>query len=431
MNKKINVVTLGCSKNIVDSEYLMKQLDAGGWEVLHDSDDPSAKVVVINTCGFIADAKEESVETILNFIEAKKKGLIEHVFVMGCLSQRYKDDLEKEIPEVDGFFGVNQMPEILASLKTNESPQFFNRRLITTPNHFAYLKISEGCSWGCSFCAIPLIRGKHKSLPIQQLVDQAISLSEKGVKELILIAQDSTFYGKDLYGKRMLPELVRQISLIEGIEWIRIHYAYPANFPTELLIEMAQNPKVCNYIDIPFQHISDRVLQSMKRGINKHETLQLVNDIRSYVPNITIRTTLLVGHPNETEQDFDELVDFVAASRFERLGVFAYSPEEGTLSYSLKDSVSQEEKERRVSILMDIQRKISSENNRKRIGQQLKVIIDRVEGDYYVARSEFDSPEVDAEVLLLKENDTDIPNGSFVNCVITESEDYDLFGKII
>jgi ribosomal protein S12 methylthiotransferase len=431
VNKKINVVTLGCSKNIVDSEYLMKQLDAGGWEVLHDSDDPSAKVVVINTCGFIADAKEESVETILNFIEAKKKGLIEHVFVMGCLSQRYKDDLEKEIPEVDGFFGVNQMPEILASLKTNESPQFFNRRLITTPNHFAYLKISEGCSWGCSFCAIPLIRGKHKSLPIQQLVDQAISLSEKGVKELILIAQDSTFYGKDLYGKRMLPELVRQISLIEGIEWIRIHYAYPANFPTELLIEMAQNPKVCNYIDIPFQHISDRVLQSMKRGINKHETLQLVNDIRSYVPNITIRTTLLVGHPNETEQDFDELVDFVAASRFERLGVFAYSPEEGTLSYSLKDSVSQEEKERRVSILMDIQRKISSENNRKRIGQQLKVIIDRVEGDYYVARSEFDSPEVDAEVLLLKENDTDIPNGSFVNCVITESEDYDLFGKII
>lgn len=431
MNKKINVVTLGCSKNIVDSEYIMKQLDAGGWEVLHDSDDPSAKVVVINTCGFIADAKEESVETILNFIEAKKKGLIEHVFVMGCLSQRYKDDLEKEIPEVDGFFGVNQMPEILASLKTNESPQFFNRRLITTPNHFAYLKISEGCSWGCSFCAIPLIRGKHKSLPIQQLVDQAISLSEKGVKELILIAQDSTFYGKDLYGKRMLPELVRQISLIEGIEWIRIHYAYPANFPTELLIEMAQNPKVCNYIDIPFQHISDRVLQSMKRGINKHETLQLVNDIRSYVPNITIRTTLLVGHPNETEQDFDELVDFVAASRFERLGVFAYSPEEGTLSYSLKDSVSQEEKERRVSILMDIQRKISSENNRKRIGQQLKVIIDRVEGDYYVARSEFDSPEVDAEVLLLKENDTDIPNGSFVNCVITESEDYDLFGKII
>jgi ribosomal protein S12 methylthiotransferase len=431
VNKKINVVTLGCSKNIVDSEYLMKQLDAGGWEVLHDSDDPSAKVVVINTCGFIADAKEESVETILNFIEAKKKGLIEHVFVMGCLSQRYKDDLEKEIPEVDGIFGVNQLPEILASLRTNESPQFYNRRLITTPNHFAYLKISEGCSWGCSFCAIPLIRGKHISLPIPQLVDQAQSLAEKGVKEIILIAQDSTFYGKDLYGKRMLPELIRQISSIEGIEWIRIHYAYPANFPNELIIEMAQNPKVCNYIDIPFQHISDGVLQSMQRGISKHETLQLVNAIRSNMPNIAIRTTLLVGYPNESEQDFNELIDFVESSRFERLGVFAYSPEEGTRSYSMIDSVSQDEKERRVSILMEIQRKISAENNRKRIGQQYKVIIDRLEGDYYVARTEFDSPEVDPEVLILKEKGSDLPIGDFINCLITEAEDYDLFGRII
>lgn len=430
MKKKINVVTLGCSKNVVDSEFLMKQLDAGGWEVIHDSDDPSAKVVVINTCGFIADAKEESVETILNFISAKKRGQIEKVFVMGCLSQRYKDDLEKEIPEVDGFFGVSQLPEILANLNTKESPELQNERLISTPSHFAFLKISEGCSWGCSFCAIPLIRGKQISVPIPQLVEQAQILANNGVKELILIAQDSTYYGKDIYGTRKITELIKELSKINGIEWIRIHYAYPTGFPTDLLTEMAHNSKVCKYIDIPFQHISDSVLKSMRRGITKQETLDLVAKIRNEVPNIAIRTTLLVGHPDETEQDFNELIEFVKYSKFDRLGVFAYSPEEGTRSYSMKDSVSQAEKESRVSQLMEIQQKISSERNRNRIGQQYKVIIDRLEGDYYVARTEFDSPEVDPEVLILKENDSELPIGGFVSCLITEADDYDLFGKV-
>lgn len=428
--KKINVVTLGCSKNVVDSEFLMKQLDAGGWEVIHDSDDPSAKVVVINTCGFIADAKEESVETILNFISAKKKGQIEKVFVMGCLSQRYKDDLEKEIPEVDGFFGVSQLPEILANLSTKESPQLSNERLITTPSHFAFLKISEGCSWGCSFCAIPLIRGKHLSVPIPQLVEQAQILASKGVKELILIAQDSTFYGKDIYGTRKIAELIQELSKINGIEWIRIHYAYPAGFPMELLTEMAQNSKVCKYIDIPFQHISDSVLKAMRRGITKQETLDLVTKIRKEVPSIAIRTTLLVGHPNETERDFEELVEFVKSSKFERLGVFAYSPEEGTHSFTMPDTISQTEKERRVGILMEIQREISAEINRNRIGKQFKVIIDREEGEYIVGRSQFDSPEVDTEVLISKAKANKINLGSFVTCKIIDADDYDLFAEV-
>ncbi len=430
-NKKINVVTLGCSKNVVDSEYLMKQLDAGGWEVIHDSDDPSAKVVVINTCGFIADAKEESVETILNFIEAKKSGLVDKVFVMGCLSQRYKDDLQKEIPEVDGFFGVSQLPEILASLNTKESVENTNRRLITTPKHFAFLKISEGCSWGCSFCAIPLIRGKHVSVPIPQLVDQARSLAQNGVKELILIAQDSTYYGKDIYGERKLTELIRELSTINEIEWIRIHYAYPAGFPYDLLTEMARNPKVCKYIDIPFQHISDRVLKSMRRGIGKQETIVLLNRIRSEVPSIAIRTTLLVGHPNESIEDFNELVDFVRDSKFERLGVFAYSPEEGTHSFEMEDSIPQAEKERRVGILMELQREISAEINHKRIGQTERVIIDREEGDYFIARTQFDSPEVDTEVLIKKEKLTQLSIGNYVTCKIIEADDYDLYGEII
>lgn len=429
--KKINVVTLGCSKNVVDSEFLMKQLEAGGWEVIHDSDDPSAKVVVINTCGFISDAKEESVETILNFISAKKKGQIEKVFVMGCLSQRYKDDLEKEIPEVDGFFGVSQLPEILANLSTKESPRLSNERLTTTPSHFAYLKISEGCSWGCSFCAIPLIRGKHMSVPIPQLVEQAQILASKGVKELIVIAQDSTFYGKDIYGTRKIAELIHAISKINGIEWIRIHYAYPAGFPIELLTEMAQNSKVCKYIDIPFQHISDNVLKAMRRGITKQETLDLITKIRKEVPNIAIRTTLLVGHPDEIEQDFEELVDFVKKSKFERLGVFSYSPEEGTHSYTMPDTVSQTEKERRVGILMEIQREISAESNRNRIGKQFKVIIDREEGDYFVCRSQFDSPDVDTEVLISKTKTSKISLGSFVTCKIIDADDYDLFAEVV
>lgn len=428
--KKINVVTLGCSKNVVDSEYLMKQLDAGGWEVIHDSDDPSAKVVVINTCGFIADAKEESVETILNFIEAKKIGVIEKVFVMGCLSQRYKDELQSEIPEVDGFFGVSQLPQILKNLDTNLSAKNLNRRLITTPSHYAFLKVSEGCSWGCSFCAIPLIRGKHVSVPIPQLVDQARSLAKNGVKELILIAQDSTYYGKDLYGERKLTELIRQLSSINGIEWIRIHYAYPARFPMELLAEMAGNPKVCRYIDIPFQHISDRMLKTMRRGIGRIETMELLNRIRKEVPGIAIRTTLLVGHPHESPDDFNELVEFVRNSRFERLGVFTYSPEEGTHSFGMEDNIPTEEKERRLEIIMELQREISAENNRKRLGQVEKVIIDRVEGNYFVARSQFDSPEVDTEILIAKSTSTKINIGQFCNCRIVEAHDYDLFGKV-
>lgn len=409
----------------------MKQLQSGGWQVLHDSNDSSAKVVVINTCGFIADAKEESVDTILNFIEAKKRGEISNVFVMGCLSERYKDDLKKEIPEVDGFFGVSQLPDILKQLDTPFSTSNSNRRLITTPNHYAYLKISEGCSWGCSFCAIPLIRGKHISKPIPELVDQAKSLVSDGVKELILIAQDSTFYGKDIYGERKLPELINALSQIDGLEWIRLHYTYPSAFPLEVLDVMQSNPKVCKYIDIPLQHISDSMLKIMRRGISRDQTIELVDAIRRKVPGIAIRTTLLVGHPGETEKDFDELLDFVKKSKFERLGVFPYSEEEGTHSATLKDTVPQSIKHQRAEAIMELQQSISAAFNASRIGRVYRVIIDRSEGEYYIGRTEFDSPEVDGEVMIKNGNELSLNQGDYVLCRIISADDYDLIAEVV
>lgn len=429
--KKINIVTLGCSKNLVDSEVLMKQLELGGWELVHDSNDPSAKVVVVNTCGFIADAKEESVDTIMNFVNAKKNGVIDRLYVMGCLSQRYKDELVKEIPEVDGFYGVSDLPDIL---KTLENPLFTdctNQRFITTPKHFAFLKISEGCNWGCSYCAIPLIRGKHISKSIDDLVAEAKYLTSQGVKELIVIAQDSTFYGIDLYGKRMISELLNELSKIDKIEWIRLHYAYPANFPKDLIETIKNNPKICKYIDIPFQHISDNMLKLMRRGITKSETIEFVETIRKNIPDISIRTTFLVGHPGETAEDFKELIDFVEKYQFDRVGVFTYSEEEGThAAVAMKDSIPQKEKDRRSAELMELQQNISFANNQKRVGQVLKVIIDSVNEDEIIGRTEYDSPEVDQEVLLSNPQNREVKVGDFVNVRILSAQDYDLIGEI-
>ncbi|MDD2277456.1 MAG: 30S ribosomal protein S12 methylthiotransferase RimO [Bacteroidales bacterium] len=429
--KKINVVTLGCSKNLVDSEYLLKQLNAAGWSVQNDSNDLSARTVVINTCGFIADAKEESINTILSYSEAKRKGLIDRVYVMGCLSQRYKNDLQKEIPEVDGFFGVNQLQDILSELNVNFSTENANKRYITTPKHYAYLKISEGCNWGCSFCAIPLIRGKHVSKPINEIIEQAKELVKDGVKELILIGQDSTFYGKDLYGERRITQLVREISRIEGLSWVRIHYAYPAQFPEDLLVEMALNPKICKYIDIPFQHISTNVLKEMKRGISRNETLDLIAKIRKLVSDVAIRTTLLVGHPGETESDFEELVEFVKEVKFDRLGVFSYSEEEGTASAKLDDAITEAEKQSRVDRVMETQRGISLAKNNERIGKVYEVIIDRFEGDWAIGRTQFDSPEVDQEVLIDIIENTEIVEGEIITCKIVRAEEYDLYGEVV
>ncbi len=430
--KKINIVTLGCSKNVVDSEVLMKQLELGGWELVHDSNDPSAKVVVVNTCGFIADAKEESVDTIMNFVNAKKNGVIERLYVMGCLSQRYKDELVKEIPEVDGFYGVADLPDIL---KTLENPLFTdctNQRFITTPKHFAFLKISEGCNWGCSYCAIPLIRGKHISKSIDNLVAEVKYLASQGVKELIVIAQDSTFYGIDLYGKRMISELLNELGKIDKIEWIRLHYAYPANFPMDLIETIKNNPKICKYIDIPFQHISDNMLKLMRRGITKSETIEFVETIRKNIPDISIRTTFLVGHPGETAEDFKELIDFVEKYRFDRVGVFTYSEEEGThAAISMKDNIPQKVKERRSAQLMELQQNISLANNLKRVGQTLKVIIDSVDNEEIVGRTEYDSPEVDQEVLLSNPQKKKVNVGDFVNVRVLSAQDYDLYGEII
>ena len=430
--RKINIVTLGCSKNVVDSEVLMKQLDVDGWKVVHDSNDTSAKVVVINTCGFIVDAKEESIETILRFINAKNTGLIDRVYVMGCLSQRYKDQLVNEIPEVDGFYGVSDLPIILEDLKSKYKKEISTHRLIQTPKHYAYLKISEGCNWGCSYCAIPLIRGKHISRSIESLVDEANDLANQGVKELIIIAQDSTYYGLDIYGKRALPELIDSLSKINGIEWIRLHYAYPSNFPLELIDTIKNNPKVCKYIDIPFQHISDKMLKIMRRGITKNETIELIDHIRKKIPDIVIRSTFLVGHPGETEEDFDELIQLLKTQRFERVGVFPYSEEEGTYSANkYLDDIATEEKERRASNLMDIQRDIAFNHNQNRIGRTYKVIIDRFEEKTIIGRTEFDSPEVDQEVIIKDMGDKKINIGDFIKVKITACDDYDLFGDVI
>lgn len=428
--KKINVVTLGCSKNLVDSEYLMPQLRSSGFEIVHNSNDIRAKIVIINTCGFIGDAKEESINTILQFAKAKEEGLIEHLFVMGCLSERYKKELENEIPEADGFFGVNNLKEMVKAVGGNYKDELIGERLLTTPKHYAYFKISEGCNWRCGFCAIPLIRGRHISVPMEQLLHEAASLARQGVKELLVIAQDSTCYGLDLYGERRLATLLSELCRIEGIEWIRLHYAYPALFPRDVITVMKQETKICRYIDIPFQHISDPVLGNMRRNISKKETLELIDYFRREIPDIALRTTLLVGYPNETEDDFEQLMDFVRETRFDRLGVFTYSEEEGTYSANtFKDNVPFEVKEARMEKIMQLQSEISRENNLKKIGSVQKVMIDRKEGDFYLGRTQYDSPEVDQEVLVSSENR--LRPGEFYEVKITRADHYDLYAEAI
>jgi len=431
MTKKINVVTLGCSKNVVDSEVLMHQLDKGGWKIVHNSNDPSARVVVINTCGFIGDAKEESVETILGFVDAKSKGLIDKVYVMGCLSQRYRNELESEIPEVDGIFGVSDLPQIVSELNVKYNEAELYKRWLSTPRHYAFLKISEGCSWGCSFCAIPLIRGKHVSRPIESLVNEAKELAKQGVKELIVIAQDTTFYGFDIYGERRIAQLLDSLSQIDGIEWIRLHYAYPSGFPDDLIATIKSNSKICKYIDIPLQHINTQVLKMMRRGITRKQTIDFIEKIRKNIPEIAIRTTFLVGHPGETPEAFEELIDFVNEYRFDRVGVFAYSEEEGTYAaQNFTDSIPDKVKTSRVEKLMEVQQIVSLELNQQRVGHTYKVIIDAIESNYAVCRTEFDSPEVDQEVLV-KLNGKDVKPGEFHLVRIVEAQEYDLFGEFV
>lgn len=427
--RKINIVTLGCAKNIVDSEHLAGQLGKG-WEVVYDSDSTDAKVVVVNTCGFIGDAKEESIDTILRFAAAKEAGDIDHLFVMGCLSERYRDELIEEIPEVDEFFGVNNIADILKTVGARYRDELRGERRLTTPKHYAYLKISEGCNWGCGYCAIPLIRGKHVSVPMEELIEEATALAAKGVRELIVIAQDTTYYGLDLYGKRRLGELLRTLCRIDGIEWVRLHYAYPAHFPQEVIEAMRDEPKICKYLDIPLQHISDRMLRSMRRGLSKAETIKLVEYLRREIPDIALRTTLLVGYPGETEQDFRELLDFVATARFDRLGVFPYSEEEGTYSATeLTDDVPQEVKEVRAEAVMELQREIARDSNERLTGTIQKVIIDRREGDFWVGRTQYDSPEVDQEVLIPAS--ATLQPGDFATVRIVSADDYDLRGELV
>jgi ribosomal protein S12 methylthiotransferase len=426
-SKKINIVTLGCSKNVVDSEKLLKQLNAGGYDVIYNSDDVSAGTVIINTCGFINDAKEESVDTILRFVKAREAGQIDNLYVMGCLSERYMEALKHEIPEVKRYFGVNNMSDILDELGVNLKDDLLTDRTITGPGHYAYLKISEGCDRTCAFCAIPAIRGKYVSRPVEDLIKEAKVLAEKGVKELILIAQDLSYYGLDLYKKQSLPELVSRLLKIESFEWIRLHYLYPANFPMELIPLIRENPRICRYIDIPIQHISDRMLGLMRRSHNRIETEEVLSKLRTEIPGAVIRTTLIAGHPGETMEDYSELKAFISDFRFDRLGVFAYSHEEDTYSFSeYKDDVPDSVKESRVSELMEIQQNISAELNESLVGKVLKVIVDRKEGEYFIGRTEFDSPEVDQEVLISGEYD--LKPGSFYNIKITQTTDFDLYG---
>ena len=423
--KHINIITLGCSKNLVDSEKIMGQLQHGPFRITHDADGPS-DIVVINTCGFIGDAKEESIDTILQYTEAKKQGLVKEVIVTGCLSQRYKDALQNEIPEADAWFGVDNPSELFTYLrhKYNEGSQ---ERMITTPSHFAYLKIAEGCDRTCSFCAIPLIRGKFISRPVESLVEEAAELARKGVKEILLIAQDLSYYGYDLERRSMLADLLRELVKVSGIEWIRLHYAYPKNFPTEVIDLMAKEPKICRYLDIPLQHISDPVLKSMRRNTDKVSTLALLEAFRSKVPDVALRTTLLVGYPGETIEQFEELLAFVKETRFERLGVFTYSPEEGTKAFELKDTISEKEKQKRADKIMEVQQEISFQLNQEKIGKTFRVLIDREEEDYFVGRTEYDSPEVDNEVYVTKQED--IVLTEFYSVKITSASDFDLFGE--
>jgi ribosomal protein S12 methylthiotransferase len=428
-NKKINIITLGCSKNLVDSEKLLRQIRSGGFEITHNSEDLSAGTVIINTCGFINDAKEESVDTILKYVRARERGDINNLYVMGCLSERYMDDLKTEIPGVNRYFGVNNMNDILNELGLKYRDDLRYQREISGPGHYAYLKVSEGCDRSCSFCAIPAIRGKCVSRPLEELVSEARYLADAGVKELILIAQDLSYYGIDLYKTQKLPELMTDLLKIESFEWIRLHYLYPASFPMELIPIIRDNPRICRYIDIPVQHISDKMLGLMKRSHNRSETLSVLHKLREEIPGSVIRTTLIAGHPGETEDDFNELMEFVREFRFDRLGVFAYSHEEDTFSYNnYKDEIPDEVKESRVSAIMNLQQGISAELNEKLAGKVFKVLIDRREGEFFAGRTEYDSPEVDQEVLIPAEYD--LKPGNFYQVLITQTTEFDLFGKL-
>lgn len=426
---KINIITLGCSKNLVDSEVLSGQLKANEMDVVHENKKPDHNIVVINTCGFIDKAKEESIETILEQVELKKQGILDKVLVTGCLSARYRDDLAKEIPEVDAWFSTIELPLILKELNADFKKELLGERLLSTPRHYAYLKISEGCNRTCSFCAIPLMRGGHISKPIEDIVKEAESLAGKGVKEIMLIAQELTYYGLDIYKKRMLPDLLRKLVKVEGIEWIRLHYAYPSKFPLEILEVIREEPKICNYLDIPLQHCSDKMLQAMKRQITKSEMVALLNTIREKVPGIALRTTLITGFPGETLEDVEEMKDFLKEMRFERVGIFTYSHEEDTAAYELEDNMSSEEKERRAQEIMEVQQEISYEKNQELIGRKLKVLIDRFEAGRYIGRTEYDSVEVDNEVILV--TDQELPIGAFITAEITKAYDYDLEALVL
>lgn len=466
---KVNVITLGCSKNIYDSEVLMGQLRANDFTVSHEDDNSDAPVVIINTCGFIDNAKQESINTILEWADAKQKGLVEKVYVTGCLSERYKPELEKEIPDIDKYFGTRDLPRLLKTLNADYKQELIGERLLTTPLHYAYFKVSEGCDRPCSFCAIPLMRGAHKSIPMERLVSQAKDLARQGVKELILIAQDLTYYGLDLYKKRELAKLLKKLCAVSGIEWIRLHYAFPQGFPMDALDVIAGEEKICKYLDMPLQHISDNMLSSMRRGTTKQRTIDLVDAIRKKIPGIAIRTTLITGYPGETEKEFREMLEWVKQTKFERLGVFTYSHEENTHAYKLKDEVPQKEKQRRADEIMKAQKKISLEHNKKLVGKTLKVLIDKKEGSNYIGRTEFDSPEVDNEVYIncgtrssgAKHSQTDnlshiaplssqergrgvrskirssppggiyLRTGDFADVKITKAKEYDLEGEVL
>lgn len=428
-NTKVNIVTLGCSKNLVDSEVLLTQLRGNGINAVHESKEDDASVVVINTCGFIDNAKQESIDTILRYVDAKEEGIVDKVYVTGCLSERYKDDLEKEIPDVDAWFGTRDLSRLLKQFKADYKQELVGERILTNPSHYAYMKISEGCDRPCSFCAIPLMRGKHISRPMEELVLEAKNLAKGGTKELLLIAQDSTYYGLDLYKKRNLAELLQRLSDVEGIDWIRLHYAFPSGFPLDVLDVMAERTNICNYLDIPLQHGSSRILQLMRRGTTREKTEELLQTIRDKVPGIAIRTTLIAGHPGETEDDFQEMVDFVERSRFDRLGVFSYSHEENTHAYSMKDDVPAEIKQQRMDEIMELQQGISLELNQEKIGKTYKVLIDRKQGGEFIGRTEFDSPEVDNEVIISAAQEY-LRIGDFVNISITSATEFDLYGEV-
>jgi ribosomal protein S12 methylthiotransferase len=429
-NKTIHFITLGCSKNLVDSEHLLKQIAHAGYKVSHNSENIKSGSVIINTCGFIRDAKQESIDTILEFANAKLEGKIQNLFVIGCLSELYKDELKKEIPEVDQFFGVNNFKEILEKIGVGYHKELLSERIQTTPKHFAYLKVSEGCDRSCAFCSIPTIRGRHISLSIEEVAEEASKLAAEGVKELILIAQDLTYYGLDIYKEQKLADLLKELVKVKGIEWIRLHYAYPHKFPENVLEVMKANPKICRYLDIPFQHVSDNVLKMMKRGNSKQQTLDLINMFRKEIPGIALRTTLLVGHPGETEQDFEELIEFVKLARFDRLGVFPYSHEENAFAYKhYSDEIPEEVKQERVDVIMQLQQQISLEINTLKIDKEFKILVDRQEGDYWIGRTEFDSPEVDGEVLI--PITAKIKPGTFYTVHIDDASEFDLFGRLV